>query len=362
MRPVTVAALALASACGGAEPALQVESTRALGALQWDPAVAGRDGGYSTRVGERSLWVFGDTGGRTPPGHLGFANNTACATVDLDARDGLSPLVEHLDDDGYLLEFVPLTADEAAYEAAHGDPATCGEACEGVALWPGPAVHDAARGRVLVFYGKLLQRPGPLNITAVGTSIAVWSDALVGVAERPEVAPGREEPTLLFLDGEFELAAAALAVGDDVLAYSCAGDGFDRPCRLGRAPLADPLRRAAWRFYGGDGEWHEEPSRAAELFQGAPMMTVHFNDHAQVYVAAYAVIAGNAAEIRTARAPEGPWSEAATIVHGREPIAGSTSYGALFHPELSRERGRVEYLTYFLHETGTIELVEVTWK
>lgn len=352
----------LGVACGGPGPAVAVATTRELGALQWDPAVAGRDGGYSTKVGERSLWVFGDTGGRTPPGHIGFANNTACATDDLDARDGLFPMVEHLDDAGFLLEFVPLTEDEAAYEAEHSDSATCGDACEGVALWPGPAIHDVERGRVLVFYGKLYQRPGPLNITGVGSSIAVWDDALVGLAERPVVAPEREEPTLLFLDGEFELAAAALAVGDDVLAYGCAGDGFDKPCRLGRAPLADPLRREAWRFYAGDGEWSSEPSAAIELFQGAPMMTVHFNDHAQVYVAAYAAVAGNSVEVRTADAPEGPWSEAATIFHGREPIAGSSSYGALFHPELSREGGRVEYLTYYLQESGTIELVEVTWE
>jgi hypothetical protein len=346
----------------GTEPALTVRVTRGLGALRWDPAVAGRDGGYSAKVGERSLWLFGDTGGRTPPGHLGYANNTACATSDLDARDGLFPMVENLDADGYLLEFVPLTADERAYEQAHGDPATCGEACEGVALWPGPAVHDAARGRVLVFYMKLYQRSGPLNITVVGTSIAVWDDALTGVAERPEVAPGSDEPTLMFGDGEFGLATAALAVGEDVLAYSCDGEGFDRPCRLGRAPLADALERSAWRFYAGDGAWAAEDADAVELFDGAPIMSVHFNDYAGVYVATYVPPASNEVAIRTAPAPEGPWSGAATIHHNLSPLAGSSSYGGVMHPELAREGGRVEYLTYYLVETGAIELVEVEWE
>jgi hypothetical protein len=352
--------LGVLSGCGD-PPALRPLATRELGALRWDPAVGGRDGGYSGRVGDRALWVFGDTGGRTRPGHLGFANNTACVTADGDARDGLFPMEEKLDPDGYLLEFLPLTADEAAYERAHADPATCGDACEGVALWPGPVIHDPARRRVLIVYAKLYQRPGPLDITVVGTSLAVWDASLAGTAVRPVVAPDSDEPTLLFRAGEGELAAAALAVDDTLLAYTCAGDGFDAPCRLARAPLADPLRRAAWEFWGGSG-WSPAWSDAAELFQGAPMMTVHWNAHGAVWVATYARPAGNEVAIRTAPRPEGPWSDEAVIHAGREPLVGSTSYGGLMHPELSRDGGKIEYLTYYLHETGTIELVEVAWE
>ena len=43
-------------------------------------------------------------------------------------------------------------------------------------------------------------------------------------------------------------------------------------------------------------------------------------------------------------------------------MADSSSYGGLMHPELSRDGGRVEYLTYYLEPTGTIELVEITWR
>lgn len=347
--------------CAADPPLLRPQATLELGALRWDPAVAGRDGGYSTKVGDRSLWVFGDTGGRTPPGHHGFANNTACFTADLDARDGLFPLQELLDPGGYLQEFLPLTADEAAYEQAHGDPETCGDACEGIALWPGPVVHDPARGRVLVFYAKLYQRPGYLNIDVVGTSLAVWNEDLVGLAERPELAPGSDEPTLLFRPGELELAAAAFAEDDTLYAYSCAGEGFDHPCRLARAPLADPLRREAWEYYDGDA-WSTDPGAAAILFPGAPMVTVHFNAHAQVYVATYAKPAGNDVAIRTATRPEGPWSDEAAIHRGREPVADASMYGALMHPELSRDGGRVEYLTYYQEQAGTIELVEVVWE
>ena len=360
-RAAALALLALASGCGDDPPQLRPQSTQELGALRWDPAVAGRDGGYSARVGERTLWVFGDTGGRTPPGHHGFANNTACVTPDRDARDGLFPMVEVLDPDGYLLEFLPLTADEAAYEAEHGDPARCGDACEGIALWPGPAVHDPERDRVLVFYAKLYQRPGYLDVDVVGTSLAVWDDALTGLATRPEVAPGSDEPTLLFRPGELELASAALVEDDTLLAYACDGDGFDRLCRLARAPLADPLRRAAWEFHA-DGAWSSDPREATTLFQGAPMMTVHFNAHKRVYVATYAVPGGNEVAVRTAARPEGPWSGEAVVHEGRTPVTGASLYGALMHPEYSRDGGRVEYLTYYQVDDGTIDLVEVVWK
>lgn len=358
---LVLAGLVLASACSGEPPALRAAVTRELGAMRWASEVWGRDGGYSTQVGTRALWVFGDTGGHTSPRHLGFANNTACVLADGDARDGLFPCEELLDPQGYLFEFLPLTAEEAAYEAEHGNPLSCGDHCEGVALWPGPVIHDPARGRVLVLYAKLYQRPGYLNIDVVGTSIAVWDDGLKGTATRPLLRPEDSEPTLLFRGDEPQLAAAALVVDGDLLAYSCVGDGFDKPCVLLRAPLADPLRREAWEFRG-DGGWSSDAADAVELFQGAPMMTVHWNEHAKVYVAAYAAPGGNEVMIRSAARPEGPWSDEAEIHTGRAPLAGASMYGALMHPELSRDGGRTEYLSYYQVESETIELVEVVWE
>jgi hypothetical protein len=343
-------------------PALRVAGARELGALAWERDVRWRDGGYSARVGERSVWVFGDTTADKNPDALpGFLNNTACATPDLDARDGLFPLVEHRDGDGYPHEFIPLTADERAHELEHGGPG-CGDTCEGIALWPGPIVPDPARGRAFVFYSKLLQRPGELNITIIGTSLAVWDAALPEHAVRPEVAPGSDEPTLLFRDGEAELAAAALADGEYLLAYACDGDGFDRPCRLARAPLADPLTRAAWQWHTRRGDWSSDPDDAAPLFDGAPMMTVHHKPERGLYVAVYAAPGGTEIDLRTAPRPEGPWSDAETIHHPLAPLADSTVYGALFHPELQQDGGAVDYLTYYLGDTGTIQLVEIAWQ
>lgn len=349
-----------ATACSD-PPALAPTATRELGALAWDPRISGRDGGYSARVGDRVLFVFGDTTAEKAPDALpGFLNNTACSTVDLDASDGLFPLVEHLEERGYPHEFLPLTDTELAYEHQHNGP-DCGASCEGIALWPGPVIPDPARGRVLVFYAKLLQRPGALDVTVLGTSIAAWDADLPTQAKRPIVRPDSHEPTLLFQDGDPEFAAAALAEGDDLLAFTCEGDGFDKPCRLARAPLADALTREAWRFYAGDGAWSRAAGEAEALFQGAPMMTVHRHPASGQYVAVYAEPASTRIVLRTAPAPEGPWSDAAELHRPRTPLAATTIYGALLHPELARDGGATDYLTYYLGETGTIQLVEISW-
>jgi uncharacterized protein (TIGR03382 family) len=341
-------------------PALALAEAHELGALAWDPRISSRDGGYSALVGDRIVWVFGDTVADKAPDALpGFLNNTACTTRDRDARDGLSPLDEHLDERGYAHEFLPLTPDEIAHELAHSGP-DCGDACEGVALWPGPVIPDPERGRVLVFYAKLLQRPGPLDVTVLGTSLAVWDASLPAQAVRPLVDPDGPEPTLLFRGDDPEFAAAALVDGEFILAYTCDGDGFDKPCRLARAPLADPLRRASWQFYAR-GEWTDDPRAAVTLFAGAPMLTVHHKPRFGLYLAAYAEPGGDTVVIRTAPRPEGPWSDAAPVHRALRPIADPTVYGALLHPELAAADGTVDYLTYYLGETGTIQLVELRW-
>lgn len=354
-----VASVALLAPACREPPSLEAAVSRELGAFAWDPRIAGRDGGYSARVGDRIVWVFGDTGASKAPGALpGFLNNTSCTTPDLDARDGLFPLVENLED-GYPLEFIPLTEDEVAYELAHNSP-SCDEDCEGVALWPGPVIPDPARGRVLVFYSKLLQRPGFLNITVLGTSLAVWADELPTRAERPVIDPESDEPTLLFRAGEPELAAAAFAEGDQLFAYTCEGEGWDKPCRLARAPLADPLRRERWEFYAGDGAWSADFRRGEELFQGAPIMSV--SPKRGGYVAVYVESGGTDIVLRTAPAPEGPWSDEGVVHRPLRPTREPLIYGGLLHPELGRADGSIDFLTYYLDTSGTIQLVEVEWR
>lgn len=351
------AAAALAGALAGCGPEATIVATRELGPLRWTEAVAGRDGGYSTLAGDRSVWFFGDSIMKWA-GEDGssWRNNTACSTTDLDASDGVHPFDEPVDSLGVPGEVLPMTDDEVAFEAEHDGPG-CGEDCEGIALWPGAPVYDAARGRLLVFYAKLFQRPGFLNVTYAGTSVAIWEDGAPAPV-RPEVRPGEDEPTLLFGPDEVELAAGALVEGDHVYAFVCGNEL--KACGLAKAPLDSVAERDAWRFYAGAAGWVDDPARVTTLFHGSGMLTVHWNARVGRYLAFYSGPFGsNEVAMRTAPALTGPWSHEAVVHRGVQPVPDAVSYGALAHPELAREGGRFEYVSYYLDHDGTIRLVEV---
>jgi hypothetical protein len=75
--------------------------------------------------------------------------------------------------------------------------------------------------------------------------------------------------------------------------------------------------------------------------------------------------AGNDMRVRTAPAPEGPWSDFATFGTGKEADDGAWDYALIAHPELSREGGKVDVLSY-TRPTGFLRqetrLVEIHWQ
>ncbi|WP_437897268.1 DUF4185 domain-containing protein [Sorangium sp. So ce124] len=350
----------LCAGCGEEAPEAAVRAVRDLGALEFAPAIRGRDGGYSARWGDRSVWVFGDTT-LEMPGEDGaiWRSSTFCATDDLDASDGLSSLTEPLDADGAPREFLPFTEEELAFNLEHSDPRaeeTCEEDCGArYALWPGPIVVDEATGRALVFYSKVTGRlgAGAFEVDMLGSSIAVW-ESLDAPPARPEVRPGAADPTLLFGADEPLLTSAALVREGMLYAYACACSGLTCPCIVARAPLAEATERDAWRFFS-DERWVKGHDEAEPVMAGAPMMSVHWNEHVGRYIALYSEPVSSEISIRTAPAPEGPWSDSAVVLTAEvPPTPDAWPYAALVHAELAREGERVEYVTYF-RETGFLE-------
>jgi hypothetical protein len=104
---------------------------------------------------------------------------------------------------------------------------------------------------------------------------------------------------------------------------------------------------------------------------GAPELTVHWNEHLGQYLAVHGVFRGWAIALRTADRPEGPWSEPRLYFGGVPSPPGLNVWdtyvdSALAHPELSRDGGRIEYLTYHrgtgIFWTGETRLLEVVFK
>jgi hypothetical protein len=358
------------AACGGASapPIAAVTATRELGPLAFVPSVRGRDGGFSAGWAGRSVWDFGDTvlASAATDGET-WRSSTFCTTTDLDATDNLAPLDEPLDAAGAPGEFLPFTTDEQAFNDAHFSNRirpTCTDDCGARwALWPGPILPDPAGGAAaVVFYAKISARPGAFNFDVVGTSVATWASPDARPV-RPVVRPDAAEPTLLFGADEPNLAAAALTVGDQIYAYSCAG-GFSSPCLLARGPWAHATERAAWTFLGADDQWTNDPRAAKTVLEGATMMTVAWNDALGAYLAIYSTPLSSDLVYRTAPAPEGPWSDARLLFHAMRPTnPDAWVYSGLAHAELARGNGLVQVVSYF-RETGflagELRLVEVT--
>lgn len=365
-RHLSVAALAMIALAGCDKPVpapVTIQVSREIAILPFAPSIKGRDGGFSTKIGERSAWVFGDTILAAPAvDGLSWRSSTFATTTDLDASDGITGLDEPLDANGAPGEFLPFTAAEAAYNEAHrGDACSAGSDCGArFALWPGPLVTMGTS--TVLFYAKIDARPGDFNFKGIGSGVATWDGQSPPV--RAVVDASAADPHVLFADDPFHEVAGALLVNDLVYAYFCRLDFVVHVCRIGRAPFTSVAQPNAWSFYDGSA-WVADFKEARVVMQGAPALTVHFSPHLGKYLAIFSTPLGNTLELRVADAPEGPWSNSKVFHVGQAPASKNAwDYAGVGHAEYAREGGLVEYVTYYRPGdwSGEMRLVEVTLK
>lgn len=343
----------------------EIASVRELGPILLDD-VRYCSVGHSARFEDKSVWIFGLTVlERANESGDSWLSNSWCATPDFKASDGLSSFGGGRDSSGLPTEFLPLTDAETLFNEAHAHP-DCEEDCgANVALWPGPLVVAPDGGQALIFYEKMLVRPGDWNFIALGSSVAVWN-SLEERPERPETSPGQAEPTLLFQEGQPHFGSAAVVDGDHVYAYGCAVDWLDAPCKLARAPFRDATRRSAWRFYSSGGTWSENVEDAVTVLDGAPTMSVHYNAYLGKFIAVHNGVVDNDVLLHHADRPEGPWSGGRKLFRGLAPDAPEKwNFGGLAHSELAALDGKTEYITYVRpmeYSDGELRLVEVTFR
>jgi hypothetical protein len=365
LRPWALPCAVLLWVAGCGNPPDLVLGVREVGLIPDPPGAGGRDVGFSVKFGGHSVWIFGDTffADAAADGYR-WRSSGWSYTDDLDASDGLTGWTHAVDGNGKPLQLLPHTAAEQAFDDAHnGTPCPAANDC-GARRTPSPGavVVDEPSGRALVFYSKEATEPsGSYSFQAQGSSVATWASP-AQPAVRPAVRPELTDPTLLFTSEEPPFGAAAVVAGDKLYAYACPGGSLSNPCRVGRAPLASALDRSAWSFYAGS-DWSSDLSAASAVFEGAPLFTVHYSPYLGKYVAFYLVPLGTDMALRTADRPEGPWSDAEHFGQALPALDGTWDYALAAHPELARDGGRIEYLSYFRPGTfldGTIHLLEVT--
>lgn len=329
-------------------PEVRIETATDLGVVTPPRGILGRDGGYSARYGNTSFWIYGDTliRGREGQG-TGLIANSGSWTEDLHAADGIDGMAHARDDAAFPIPIVPFTDDEQAFNRTH-QPARCFREPCGTrwALWPGALVADPARGRLLAFYEKVLVGSKPLDFQIAGHAIAVWTDT-ENPAYRPVLRSGKEEATLMFREGEPGFGSGAVVADGSLFVFGCDREGTEKPCRLARVPLEMALDREKWRFYSDQGAWTADIQKSAPVFFGNDILSVSYNPYLGRFLAVYAQPMSRSVMLRTAQAPQGPWS-APAVAFDAKPPASETGwiYDALEHPEYAEEEGRRIFVTY----------------
>jgi len=325
-----------------------VEKVADLGIIESAPVVLGRDGGYSALFQNRSIWIFGDTIIK-PSDHSApdLLSNSCAWTTDRDAGDGISGFKPCQDACGIPLELFPFTAEELAFNREHGSESCPSEPCGARwALWPGAVISDSADNRLLLFFKKVLVKAGVLNFQTAGHGMAVWR-RLDETPERIGQDPGEKSPELMFGQNEPAFGSAAIVVNSIAYVFGCSLDGYSKPCRLARVPLATITDRGAWDFYSASQQWQKAIDGSKVVLNGNDMMSVSYNSYLKRYLAVYSQPMGTGVMLRTAKKPEGPWSKPLKAFDALAPAnAIGWIYDAMEHPEYARENGRVIYITY----------------
>lgn len=328
-------------------PDAAVERVDDLGIIESAPFILGRDGGYSALFQNHSVWIFGDTViRRDAHAAPALVSNSCASTTDRTAADGISGFQPCRDSPGLTREIMPFTLEEQSFNRDHDINNCKAEPCGARwALWPGALIDDTVHNRLLLFYKKVLVKPGLLNFQTAGHSMAAW---------RRLGEPLERISQLMFGQNEPAYGSAAVTLNAMLYIFGCSLDGTSKPCRLARVPLARATDRTAWEFYGVSQKWQKDIDGSKVILDGNDMMSVSFNSYLNRYLAIYSQPMSTAVVLRTAKTIEGPWSRPLKAFDAIAPLNDiGWIYDALEHPEYAGENGRVIYITYS-RQTGPL--------
>lgn len=356
---------------------LIVDSVRDLG-MQFvnNPhKMVGQDGAYSIPLNGETLWFFGDTliGRRTPGESLWFPgnrpvgprdmsgigliekmiNNTGLLLPEQNAANGLQKFNYILNDKGSLKNLIPLIEGEDPNK----DRIWC---LHGVAL----------SGKVYLYFIKVQMLESgelPVNFKIVGSGLAVgnavdWEFKRV-MCNNSFIWWGKNDP---------RFASAVLKDPENVWLY-CYGVRKDensvQNCYLARVRPEQIENFESYEYLiSSEAQWSKEKSKAIPIFSGVPNeLSVSFNKYLNAYLAVHSLDLSGKIVGRTAPNPWGPWSEPYTLwvvekKREKELPYPQLIYAGKEHPELSKENGKILYLTYVEFEEYFPHLIEVTLK
>lgn len=347
---------------------------RCVSVLRTDAGAFGRDGGHTLRLGEQVLWQFGDSFVEG-----GMLSSTAGWSDTADPHS----LRDTRTDTGAPAQFLPFTQGELAFNRSHAVPPACcrqqTDCAAGdsychcpetvdctwrIALWPGDGA-EVAEGTALVYYDRQYTGVAPYDFRPAGVGVAT---VRAGAAAAERALDERGEPRLLFQPDEPHFTRGLrvdIAEGSFFYSYAII-DRHDCSVDIlaARVPLAHMDDRSHFRFWNGH-TWTPDLRSAEPILNDilGGLGSVVWSPQLGRYIAAWNDLCtpGDWLQVRTAAAPQGPWSEPVGLdlaAFGALPDA----YYATLHPELSQ--GDELLLSYFQPVglvDGQIRLLRLRW-
>jgi hypothetical protein len=208
---------------------------------------------------------------------------------------------------------------------------------------------EQAGGNVSISISSLLRDPSQANEAVGFAGKSAGFDAanemwFVRLTSGSNTASRGAEP--LFKAPEPLFGQASVRDGDFFKLFACTGGGpsdAPYPCRVARVPVARVSERAAYQFYArdtlGTGEWTTDSLRAAPIVSASNSdISVSFNPYLQQFLMVYGMPEVSSVFLRTASAPEGPWSEPVQVEQPSSSVW--YSYTTREHESLAQNCGK----------------------
>jgi hypothetical protein len=254
------------------------------------------------------------------------------------------------------------TASPAAIVVGSGARADCAgwsASFEGAATGPSPLEDGGAISALdlvatsagpALYYTVFAHDPGaPLGLRALGVGIAMGSPNFTFV------------PTsdLLWTPDRPSYGGSALRMGDTVFVWGCKSTGaFSADCFVAQASAAKLDSASAYTYWAGV-SWSANVDDATPITSAGGVVSVRCDPtRASRLLMTYVPPLGDRLEVRSAMAPQGPWSAPVTLASCDLAGAGPGSFctGGQQHPELVTGTSHVA-LTYdartFTPDAGT---------
>ena len=352
---------------------VKVKKVRDLGLQFLDNPhrMVGQDGAFSISLNKKeTLWFFGDTliGERTPGESLWYPggkpvgpkdmsgtgkikkmlNNTGLILTDITGENGLKNFIYITDSAHNIKQLIKLLPDENPDE---------------IRVW---CLHGVCiKEKVYLFFIKVkMIEEGimPVNFELLGSGIAVGKK---GEWKFNRIIYNNSD--LLWKENQPKFAAAVLKDNKDefIYLYGVIQENFIQNCYLARIKKEDIEDITRYDYYCGNETWDKNINNSIPVFTGMPNeLSVSWNKYLQCYLAVHSYDLSGNIVARTSLTPWGPWSSPEILYHVEVIRKMNLPYPVLIyagkeHPSLSRENGKILYLTYIEFEEYYPHLIEV---